>query len=230
MGELCSNFSHEKIMKMHKQAPCVLLENGNIRTCPVRLSYPWVFRTQQKKKGNSEGKPGKYGTSALFYPDADLTLMKTEVLKGAQAKWPTAGKPGGQKFKRPWLKQVEDYDGDGYLEGGLFIRCYTERRPPVVNLRMVPILEDDEDGIFPGAWALLELKTIVYDVETEAGRSRGVSFGLQQVMKICSDKRIDGGGGSADPNASFGDVAKSLGEFDPDGAFDDEDVDEADLY
>jgi len=56
--------------------------------------------------------------------------------------------------------------------------------------------------IVSGAWYFFVLRPFVFD----AGLKKGVSFGLQGVMKIADDRAF-GGGGGGNPAADFAGVS-----------------------
>ena len=63
--------------------------------------------------------------------------------------------------------------------------------PPGVRLRdMQPAKPSD---IYPGCWAIVTLRPYTFDTP----KKKGVSFGLQNVMKLCDDERLGGGGVAA---------------------------------
>ena len=43
MSDTSTNMTPDWIARALKSNPCVLLESGNLRTCPVRLSFPNIF-------------------------------------------------------------------------------------------------------------------------------------------------------------------------------------------
>lgn len=197
-----SDKSAEWVAKQLAALPVTFVEaTGNYRTCPVRISFPSLF---QPKKGEDSGKE-KYSVNILFPAGADLALLRKAAGEKAREKWSNAGQPGGPSLHSPFRDQGER-SYDGYTAGSVFMACYAERQPPVVDIRGVPIIEAEADKkVYPGAWALVTIRPFVFDVKMK----KGVSFGLQSVMIIADDIRL--GGGGANPGADFAGV--NLGEL-----------------
>jgi hypothetical protein len=176
-----------------KRNPCVKLDNGNCRTGPARLSFPNIF---QKGKVIEEGKEPKYGSSLLFPAGVDLSILRAEATAVALAKWPTAGQPGGPSLHSPFKDQKEKVGQyDGYQAGSIYLSCYAERKPPAVDTRLSPVVE--ESKIYPGVWAICTIRCFDFDKTVK----KGVSFGLQSVMIIADDN--EWGGGGSDPTKDY---------------------------
>lgn len=197
-----SDKSAEWVAKQLASIPCRYNEvTGNFMTCPVRISFPNLYKP---KKGDESGKE-KYSLNLLFPAGADLSLLKKAAGDTARGKWPNAGQQGGPSLHSPFRDQGER-SYDGYVPGAVFLSCYGERQPPVVDIRGVPIIESDGDKkAYPGAWALVAIRPFAFDAKMK----KGVSFGLQSVMVIADDVRL--GGGAADTAAEFSGV--NLGEL-----------------
>ena len=197
-----TNMTDDWIKRALAQNPCAPVTKdgvatGDYRTCPVRLSFPWLFKASKPIPPNTEG---KFGASLLFWPGADLTVLKLAAAETAKAKWPKAGTPEGPKLKTPFLTQDEDCERYiGYQPGGVLIRGTASKAMPVVDQNLAPIVE--EAKVYPGVWAICTLRPFAY----AKGVNNGVSFGLQAVMIIADDQNI-GGTGSADPNTAFAGV------------------------
>lgn len=175
-----------------KKNPCVATKTkdgeltGNIRTCPVRLSFPFLFEPQEPmEKG---GKP-KFSTTLLFPVGADLTLLKVEAERVIKEKSKTmAG------MHVPFRDGSEKPQFAGYDEGVTFFTASTINRPPVVTTSLSPILEPEL--VYPGVWALVTLRAFYFEAKNPTGAivKKGASFGLQNVMIVANDKRLGGGG------------------------------------
>lgn len=187
MTDQSTNMTPEWVAKVLKDFPFTILENGNLRTCPVRLSFPNLFKRSKPVPPNTEG---KYGANLIIPIGADLTLLSQEAGNCARAKWPAIGTPQAPKLKNPIKPQGEMLKYEGYIDGGFFITPIGDRQPPVVDQRMAPIT--DENRVYPGVWAICAIRPFAYD----KGVNKGVSFGLQSVMIIADDKNLGGGGGN----------------------------------
>lgn len=178
------------IEKVVRENPFVMLENGNIRTCPVRLSFPHIFEKGKPVPPNTEG---KYGANLVIPLCADLTLLRGESARLAVERWPLAVDPDPTKrpkLKNPIKPQGEMLKYEGYTDGGFFLTCVSDRQPPFVDQRMAPIT--DKARAYPGAWVIATIGGFTYDKKV----NKGPSFGLQSVMFICDDKSFGGGGGN----------------------------------
>jgi ssDNA-binding protein len=188
-----TNMTDEWIKAALAKNPCVKLDNGNIRTCPVRLSFPHIFSPSKPVPPNTEG---KHGSSLLLPLGADISVLTAEATACARAKW------GDKmpKLRSPFLKQDDDAERyPGYVPGAVLIRATSNQKLPCVDQNLAPIV--DEARVYPGVWAIVTLRAFAYDM----GVNKGVSFGLQSVMIIADDQNI-GGTGQANPSTDFAGV------------------------
>jgi len=209
-----SDKTAEWVADMYKRCPPTITDSGNVRTGPVRLS----FCENLMKPRERPGKDPQYQCSFLFPAGADMSVLKAAAQAVAVENWPNAGKPGGPTLFSPFHDQGEKAQYEGYAAGSFFLSCSAQRQPPVVDARNVPIV--DKSLIYPGAWALAVLRPFKFEYRETAGgpvMKRGVSFGLQMVMRIADDKQLGGGGG--DPAAEFAGVNIDVGRVDPASLF-----------
>lgn len=198
--------SAEWIKRTLAANPCRDLGDGNYLTCPVRLSFPWLFG---KSKPIPPATEGKYGANLLFPKGADLTLLEKVAGETALAKWPDS--KTRPKLRAPWKDPAEMSKYEGYEECGTFISATADKtRPSVVDGRMQPVV--DEERVYPGVWAVCVIRPFAYDKQV----NKGVSFGLQSVMIIADDKNL--GGGGVNPVTAFGGVQIDT-EVNPAGMF-----------
>jgi hypothetical protein len=185
--------SDEWIKDAISKNPCVTLADGQIRTCPVRLSFPHIFERQEPME---PGKQGAYGASLLFPVGADLTPLYSAAGDAAKAKWPNLGGPGGPKIKTPFLKQDDMMNYGAFVEGGVYIRAVAyKNRPPVFNKRHQPVT--DESAVYPGVWAVCIVNPFTYEQKV----NKGVSFGLNGLLLYEDDEQL--GGGGVNPESAF---------------------------
>lgn len=205
-----SQMTDEWVTAQWKRNPCVALANGDLRTGPIRLSFPNLFKPGKPIPPNTEG---KFGASLLFPAGVDISVLRQASAEVAKAKWPDVGTLKVPKLKSPFLSQDEDAGRYvGYEEGGVLIRTIANQKMPVVDLRLAPVVE--ESKVYPGVWALVTIRPFAYD----KGVNKGVSFGLQTVMIVADDTNI-GGTGSANPNEAFAGVSIDPGDINADAAF-----------
>lgn len=173
--------------------PTQKLDNGNIRVL-ARLSFINLFVPRAVKDGDKK----KYSASLLFPRGFDLAVLREEANRIATDKW---GPTPKRKIKSPFLDQGEEAY-DGYEEGCIFIRTYSDKKPGLLGKNKEPIL--DEDGIESGDWAYVSIRGYSYDLSSGAG----VTFGLQNLMKVAEDDHFSG---RSRPDDDFGDVDADQG-------------------
>jgi hypothetical protein len=196
------------------------LENGNIRTCEVRLSFPELFHA----KSMEEGKPPKYSAALLFPKGADLSVLKNEIK--AVVKEAFGDKP--PKGLRIGLRDQGEKDFEGYEDGAFFLNCSSERRPALVDRKREAII--DEEEVYPGIWAIVTIKVYAFKPKKGDKYGPGVGFGLQAVQIVKEGERL--GGAPANPNEEFEEL-EDLAEGDSADAIfggDSDDGDAADIF
>jgi hypothetical protein len=215
-----SNMSPEWIAKAWKQNPCVKLDNGDVRTGPVRLSFPHLLTPAKRRPGDDPDKADQYGAVLLFPLGADISVLTKEMREVALAKYPQAGKPGGPKLFNPIRDQDVDGKGQpgeaeryaGYVKGAMRIGANANRKIQVVDRSLAPVIDDEK--IYPGVWAIVTLRCFTF----ERQGNKGPTFGLQNVMLVADDTNI-GGTGTANPRDAFAGVQIEAGDIDADKAF-----------
>lgn len=198
-----TNKSPEWVQRVLKDNPCRLAEGGNITTCPVRLSFPYLITPQ---KAMEDGKPDKYAATLLFPMGADLSVIHTEMQRVAVEKWgdQLAAYMQSDGFHKPIKDQAEKAKYAGYIAGAKCITATGERKPSLVDQRMAPIV--DPSKVYPGVWAICSIRSFTFETRNKQNvvLKRGLGFGLQSVMIIADD--VEFGGGFVDPNVAFSGV------------------------
>ena len=179
--------------------PMRVLQNGNIRTSPVRLSYAGGLFKPRKVKDTDQP---KYSVSLLFPVGAELGILYNAANQAAANKW---GNNVPKNVKNPFLKQ-DDVPDDGYQDGAIYLRCNaTENNPPQVRDLQGRALLTEAD-CYSGSWALATIRCFSYDVDR--GLSRGVAFGIQNVLKIADGDRFSG---KPSADEDFNDILEATG-------------------
>lgn len=200
-----TNMTREWVERAWKMNPCAKLQNGDVRTGPVRLSFPHLL-TLPKTRNDIEP---RYGATLLFPPGVDIKALRDDAAACAKAKWPVLPR----KLKSPFLSQNDDVDRyAGFQEDGVLVRAMANQKIQVVDKTLAPVV--DEAEIYPGVWAIVCVRAFAYD----KGVNQGVSFGLQNVMLIADDTNI-GGTAAASPRDAFAGVSVEAGDIDADKAF-----------
>lgn len=169
------------LARLMKRFPCMELENGNLRTCPVRLSYPHLFAAHVSKKFAASAAP-KFSATLLFPKGADLSVLDNAVKSRAIEEW--GSKWPGMKVSLPFLDQGSEA-GDGHVPGAKMIRCTSTEKP---NVKTRSMEDAGAEDVYPGVWALVTVRPFASDYGTKR-----VSLGLQNVMVIADDERLGGG-------------------------------------
>lgn len=189
------------LANLMKRFPMKKLPNGNIRTCPVRLSFTYLAEPREPE--NPKAKP-KYSALLLFPKGADISVLVedckaaaveahgAEALKLVQAgkiKWPI--KDQGKMTRE---------DGelwDGCEDGAKAVEAKTERRPGTVDAQAQAC---DPAKLYSGCWALVTIHTFAGSHE-KGGKY--VSIGLNNLQFLADDERFGGGAQVTDPSEEF---------------------------
>lgn len=155
----------------------------------------------KRVKGDDVGEP-KFQVLASWDKSDTATHDKLQALVTAAAedKW---GKVPA-KLKNP----IKDGDEEEYenLKGKFTLNLTNTKRPGVVDDNVDPIMDMDE--IYSGAWYRASVRAYAWEHPTGG---KGVSFSLDNLMKIKDDERFDGATSAEDDFADFkkGGVTKS---------------------
>lgn len=190
--------------------PILKLENGNVRTCPVRLKWCNLFKATTGVRGSTPdpNKTPTFGASVLFPPGAEQginAILWPEALAAAKRDFPGNFGPDGQWFglHSPFKQQSEKQTFTGFTPGLLWISVSTQYKPQIVDAAMNPII--DEGRVYDGVWAILALNTYTYGSGKNPQPKKGPAFGIQTVMIVADDEvLIDAK--QADPRQDFAGV------------------------
>lgn len=199
-----SKLDENWLRQMIANNPPSLRENGNIVSGPVRLAFTNLLRPGKPGKDQTEG---KFGAAVLFTPGANMQPYSDMWTRTARQYFPTyfdqSGNPHG--LHSPFHDQQEKAFGQkplaGYTPGCIHFTASSKFKPAVVDMNQNPIV--DEAQLYSGMWAIVACNVYHYGLSPPQPK-KGVSFGLQTVMKIADDVRLVGGGG--DPKADFGHI------------------------
>lgn len=157
---------------------------------PVRLTFTFLPDDE-----------GVFRTSVLI-PKKDKALVKqiNEAIDeakeyGKTAKW--GGKiPRNLKIA---FQDGDETDLDRYPEneGHWLLNARSKKKVGLVDRDRQPIL--DASDVYSGCWAHVSVTSFAYNNE-----SKGVSFFLNNIMKVRDDESF--GGGSSSPDEDFADV------------------------
>ena len=189
------------LQNLMKRFPMKVLPNGNIRTCPVRLSFTYLAEAREPE--NPKQKP-KYSALLLFPKGADISLLvnacKTSATEEHGADALKLVETGKIKWPLKDQGKMTRDDGemwDGCEAGAKAVEAKTERRPGTVDASASPC---DPAKLYSGCWALVTVHTFAGSHE-KGGKY--VSVGLNNLQFLADDERFGGGAQITDPADEF---------------------------
>ncbi len=180
-------------------------KTGNFLTGPVRLAFVHLFEPQKRDPTPQNPNPGEtYNTMILFPPMTDFTIFNEEYYARCASDWASAWNPDAQNYiglHSPFHDQVEkSAKYQGFTPNSKYITISSQFKSPIVDARGNAIV--DPAKAYAGAWAICAVNAYAYGKKAKGATTKGVGFGIQSVMLIGDDTRLDGGGG-VDPQAVF---------------------------
>lgn len=183
--------------------------NSTLTKCLIgeaRMNWPRVFEPE-----SFNGSEPKYNIT-LSFPKTDQALAKkiqgaiNECAEKAKAQY---GGKLPKSFKLPELKDGdEDFETEGYA--GLYvIKASSKYKPEIVKkatvmgkTQLVPITSADE--FYAGCYGYASVTFFAYDTPA----SKGISCGLNSILKTKDGERFDGAGSSAE--ADYADILNDI--------------------
>lgn len=168
-------------------------------TPKARLSYPTLFRARAQQEGQEE----KFSCALIFDAEAQKTpefaAMKAAAGAAAKAKW---GDKIPSNMRNPFRDGAEK-DSEGYGPGTIFINVSSKQKPGVVR-KTGPRPEDiesifDENDVYAGMYVVVSVSPYAYD----AKGNKGVSFGLNNVLKVGEGDPLGGRSSAANDFAGI---------------------------
>lgn len=193
---------------------------GDILTGPVRLAFCDSLFVAKPKMSTDPTSKLAFMTTLLWPVVADVTILMNEYYRIA-----------GEKFANHWNGQAyvgideaikdqgDKFQMSGYTPGSKYTTVSSQFKPPIVDSRMNPIV--DQSQIYAGCWCIASVNVYASGIGTPR---KGPRFGLQTLMKIADDTNL--GGAAKDPRAQFasakvippsGPVAAAFGAAPPPG-------------
>lgn len=173
-------------------------DSTQIVTGEVRLSYAYLF----EPRAASDDEDEKYSCMVLI-PKTDKATVRKILAAEKQAAEVGKAKHFGGKIPNN-LKSVfrdgdeeGDFDKNPELEGHYFMNVSAKRKPGLVNKDKSPITSPDD--IYSGCYARVALGAFAYNYNG----SKGISFGLNHVMKTRDGERLDGVSNAEDVFADY---------------------------
>lgn len=151
-------------------------EKEKIITPVFRVNFPSVFQPRKDSNGNE-----KYSVQMLFDSDTDLKEMRALAKKTAMAKYPD-GIP--KNFTKPFRKGEEKSDEYPEYEGMIFTNAGSKFKPGLCDSKGNDIISGDD--FYSGCYAKASVICYCYNVNG----NKGVTFGLQNLMKVKDGERL----------------------------------------
>ena len=163
----------------------------NSKTPEFRVSFAQVF--EPKAIGN--GKP-KYSVSMLFDSDTDLSVMQAEAKEALIKKFGSVP----EKYKKPFL-DGNKFKFDGY-EDKIVVRSTSLDKPGIL-IKTDKGLEDlvNREEFYSGCYAIATFRAFAWENDV---KERGVSFGLQNLLKTRDGEPFSGKPSAEDDFADVG--------------------------
>lgn len=162
---------------------------------PCRLSYTHLF-----EKHSFDGNPdnGKYSTNILIPKTATKTVEAIRSAIEAAKKTAISSKWNGKlpKNLKPTLLDGDDKEDDVYA-GHWYLNAKCNTRPGIVDRDKNPIV--DEEEIYSGVWAIVSVTFFGFALDV----NKGISCGLNNVMKFKDDEKL---GGRVSAESDFADI------------------------
>lgn len=191
------------------------MANPTITKCLIgeaRMNFCRVFEPESFNGGEP-----KYSVILSFDKDDEALVAKIEAAISECCEKAKTSKYGGKLpkgFKVIELKDGdEDYEGEGF-PGQYTIKASSAYKPEVVKkakvmgkTQLVPIT--DEDEFYSGCYGYASVSFFAYD----NGVSKGVTCGLNSLLKSRDGERFGNGGSAA---ADFADVIDDIEDADDD--------------
>lgn len=167
-------------------------------TGTVRLSYAHLF---EPFSFNEDQEP-KFSVVLLIPKKDKTTLKKIKAAQQAALEMGKASKFNG-KIPANWSNTLRDGDEEKDLEdnpefaGHYFMTVSAKTRPGIVDRDIQPILDSTE--VYSGCYARASINAFPYSVSG----NKGVSFGLNHIMKVKDGDPLGGSSKAEDDFAEF---------------------------
>ena len=147
-------------------------------TPTFRVSFPSVFDAKAAPGSDKE----KYSVVMLFKNNEDLTVLKDLAKRTIAEKW------GGKTPKNLGtpFKDGNGKDYEGYKDT-IYLTASSQFPPGVIDEQKQPII--DRKAFYAGCYAIASVNCYGWEY---MGKS-GVSFGLQNIMKMSDGDSLSGG-------------------------------------
>lgn len=173
-------------------------QDTKVVTGKVRLGYVHLW----EPFSNIDGAEPKYSVMLLVPKTDKKTIAAIEKAQEAALE-NGKGKTFGGSIPKAWKNTFRDGDEEGdleknpELEGHMFMTISSKTKPGVVDGNVQPILDSTE--VYSGCYARVSMNAYPF---SKSG-NKGVSFGLNHVMKVADGEFLGGRSNAEDDFASF---------------------------
>lgn len=204
-----SKVGDQWIREVCQANPTVMLpgEGRLIQSGPVRLAFVDTLFEPKAPSNNPGGTP-KYSVAALYTPFNDMNVYYSEYYRICGEVFPDKFNPHTNSYaelENPFHDcALKAHKFAGYTPGLLTINHTSKFKPGIYDSTPArnPIV--DRSKVYAGVWAILVLNAYHYG-KFPVQPKKGVGFGLQAIVIIADDMRLDGSGG-VDPRVVFAGV------------------------
>ena len=193
-------------MGTEKTSISLLVGNPTAGHQPVTLGYVNVFTPKENLSGKL-----KYSTR-ITIPKSDKKLVAT-IQQAITELTATATRLSGNKLPPKFEVNFRDGDTDNEkndesLEGCYYLSASSDgekKAPGCVKRENGMLLPATDDDIFSGCKAIVDISIFLYGIPdaSKCGGKRGISFGLNNIMKAPGGERI---GGARSAESAFGGI------------------------
>lgn len=152
--------------------------------------------------GETDEDKARYQLTVVLSKDAPFwKQVEAQIKAAAKEKWGQIPKGLKKPVKDGDSARLEDYEE---FNDSFTIQVSTKRKPDVCDAALNPIMSADE--LYSGAWYRASIRAYAWQHPTGG---KGVSFALDNVMKVRDD---DAFGGSGSAKSDFADFAEETGD------------------
>lgn len=175
--------------------PITRVVTGKVRLSYVHVFEPWSAKPDQQKK---------YSCAILIPKKDKATLAKIQKAIDAAAE-EGKSKVWGGRVPGNMKTTLHDGDEDADLErnpeyaGHMYMSVSSKTRPGVVDSALNPIIDSTE--IYSGCFARVSINAFPFSQQG----NKGVSFGLNNIMKMDDGPMLGGGSRAEDDFADYAD-------------------------
>ncbi|MBD5312479.1 MAG: DUF2815 family protein [Bacteroides sp.] len=183
----------------------------SVKFGPVRLAFVHLLKPRKFDDRAADDK-ARYEAVALI-PKTEKTTLNAIAAALEAAKQEGLSDKWGGRLPDTWNRCIKDGDTGNYAEyegfaGHFALSMSSKRRPEIFDLAKNDLTDDSE--VYSGIWAMIDANFFAFATKV----NKGVSCGLNAVMKVADGPRMGGSGGGTESFDSydFSDIASETEE------------------